>query len=111
MGDVVFLQRGGSDVSREDIEQAIARRMREAREALGLTQQDLAHALGCGHEQYRKYETRSPLPIAYLQAFCTIVGVELDWLITGRDRRKPLPTAKVKGSITEFKPRAVERVM
>ena len=109
MGTVVVFQKGGPEVTREEIEQGIIERTREAREKTGKTQQDFAFALQIGHEQYRKYESRSPLPVGFVQAFCTIAGVEMDWLVTGRERRRKIVKPRITASVTEFKPRVVGR--
>lgn len=47
---------------------------------------EMAIALGWGEDQqatYSKYETRTPLPHYLIQQFCKIVGVEVEWLMTG----------------------------
>lgn len=106
MGEVVSLQRGGFEVSREDNELAIAARVRKAREESGLTQQDMASTLHCGYEAYRKYETRSAFPIAFVADFCRIAGVEIEWLLTGKVRSSRSAPKITKGSVTEFKPRS-----
>lgn len=73
--------------SRESIEDEIVVRTRELREAARLTQGQIAALLGCGMEQYRKYETRSPMAVGYLAKFCMIVKCDLQFLITGHRRQ------------------------
>lgn len=111
MGQVVQITEGENAVSRKENESAIIARTKQAREAAGMTACDAADALQIGGEAYRKYETRSPLPIGLLYSFCLLVNVEIEWLLNGRIRR---PAVKANGkaantaSITEFRPRLRE---
>lgn len=107
MGEIVNLQKGSFDVTQEDTEIAIAGRIRKSREALGWTQQDMADTLHVGYERYRKYETRSAFPVALVVDFCRIAGVEIEWLLTGKVRATRTASRMMKGSVTQFKPRAV----
>ena len=69
-------------------------RVRTARKARGLTQAEMAAALGVGGEAYRAYEKRTPLPHFLIERFCRIAGVEIEYLFTGRRRRtdRKIPT-------------------
>lgn len=109
MGNVVSLQKGGYVVTREENENAISARLREAREKAGLTQQDLAAILRVGHEAYRKYETRSAFPAALVAEFCLVTTTEIEWLLTGKVRARKVKARPARGSVTMFKPRQVKR--
>jgi transcriptional regulator with XRE-family HTH domain len=58
--------------------------VREAREARGWTQAQMALALGIPAERYRKYETRSPLPLYLVERFALITGRDVVYLVTGK---------------------------
>lgn len=93
-------------MTREEEEQAIRDRMREARENLGLAQADVAQALQIHMETYRKYETRSALPISLIIPVCHALHMDVDYLLTGRRRATPRKTKRGAGaSVTAFKPR------
>lgn len=57
---------------------------REAKE--GLTQAKIAKILGIDQGTYKQYETRSLLPHQYMETFCFVTGVPVDWLVTGEGR-------------------------
>lgn len=61
-------------------------RTKEAREAKGLTQVQMATALGMDQGKYKQYETRSMLPHEYIGQFLLITGRSYEWLFTGRAR-------------------------
>lgn len=50
----------------------------------GWTQEQMATAIGVPHERYKKYETRSPMPLYLLPRFAMQVDRDLEYLITGR---------------------------
>lgn len=65
-------------------------RTAELRDARGLTQSEMAEALGIPVERYKKYENRSPLPQWLTARFCIIAGCELADLYTvDRPMRSP----------------------
>lgn len=78
------MQTAASTLRRE-----ICRRTRELREARGLTQAQVAANLGIGEEAYRKYESRSPMPHVLLERFAILVGSEVSYIITGKNRSAP----------------------
>jgi transcriptional regulator with XRE-family HTH domain len=45
------------------------------RERKGITQLQMAAALGTSLENYRKYENRTPLPHRFIPAFCLVIGI------------------------------------
>jgi transcriptional regulator with XRE-family HTH domain len=47
---------------------------------MGWTQKQMAKALSISRENYKKYETRTPLPHRYIEQFCIITGVSADEL-------------------------------
>lgn len=62
---------------------AIHSRIRTLRESKGWTQKQVAKWLGIGVERYKKYETRSMMSPYMQRKFCDLVGVSLDFLISG----------------------------
>lgn len=50
----------------------------------GWTQEQMATAIGIPHETYKKYETRSPMPIYLIPRFAMQVDREIEYLLTGR---------------------------
>lgn len=59
-------------------------RVKSLRESKGWTAAEMATALGVPAERYRKYENRTPLPHELMERFALIVGVSVEYLITGR---------------------------
>lgn len=59
---------------------AFLARTKLAREAAGLTQEELAKRLGIRQDKYAKYESRSPLPHQYVARFCEVTGEKLEAL-------------------------------
>ena len=74
------------------------RRVREAREAVGYTQVEIATGLGIPQDHYKQYETRSFMPHELIPRFCVITRVSTDWLLTGRGERpfRPRPHRSLK---------------
>lgn len=71
-------------------------RVKIFREETNMTAADMADLLGVPAERYRKYESRSPLPVYLVATFCKIVGCDLEHLILGkpRERLKPVIVAR-----------------
>lgn len=63
---------------------AYCERVRSARIARGWTAEQMATALGIPPDRYRKYETRSPLPLYLVERFSLVGDVDLLYLVTGR---------------------------
>lgn len=59
---------------------AFCTRVRSLRVARGMTQAEMAQALGIPLPRYEKYETRSPLPHHLVEPFAAITGVQVDTL-------------------------------
>lgn len=56
-------------------------RLRRAREAKGLTQRDLADALGITSQAYQNYEYGRELRSSVMVAICTLLGCSPSWLL------------------------------
>lgn len=74
-------------MGKTDYKQAFMDRVRQAREARGLNQEQMATLLGIKQSKYHKYESRSYLPHDLVPLFCLAAGVEEHWLFTGRRRQ------------------------
>jgi transcriptional regulator with XRE-family HTH domain len=75
-----------SDVGESEFNDAYLDRVKNLREARGLTAAEMAKSLGVPAERYRKYETRSPLPPYLIERFCLVGGCDVKYLITGKKR-------------------------
>jgi hypothetical protein len=73
-------------------------------EGVRWTSEQMAHALGIPADRYRKYEMRTPLPHELIERFALIVGVTVEFLVTGnkpvdirnmRYRKRAVDAAKV----------------
>lgn len=56
-------------------------RLRQAREAKGLTQKDVADALGITSQAYQNYEYGRELRSSAMVAICTTLGCSPSWLL------------------------------
>lgn len=85
------------------------RRTKQAREKAGLTQHEIATALGISQGKYKQYEVRSPLPHVFVPAFCIATRCDISWLFgVPRSRRagatadqlatEPAPTARKRAA-------------
>jgi len=63
---------------------AILARIKLLREAAGLSQEEMAEKLKVPLDRYRKYESRSPLPIYLIEPFAEIVGYSVTFIVTGK---------------------------
>ncbi len=65
----------------------IGKRVRERREKLGLTQQELAQELSVTHQHISRVETDQVAPsLDLLVRLSAKLGTSNDWLLTGTDR-------------------------
>lgn len=71
-----------------DWQVAFIERTKNAREHRFEAAKQMAKALGIDPPTYAKYEFRSPLPHKYVEQFCLIAGVSIEWLFTGEERRR-----------------------
>lgn len=71
-------------------------RVKRFREETNMSAAEMADLLDIPADRYRKYETRSPLPVYLVPSFCRIVGCDLEHLILGkpRERLKPVLIAR-----------------
>jgi transcriptional regulator with XRE-family HTH domain len=71
-------------------------RVKRFREETNMSAAEMADLLDIPADRYRKYESRSPLPVYLVPKFCRIVGCDLEHLILGkaRDRMKPVLLAR-----------------
>jgi DNA-binding XRE family transcriptional regulator len=74
-------------MGKSDFKQSFMGRVRQAREARSLTQEEMATLLDIPQSKYHKYESRSYLPHDLVPRFCLAAGVEEHWLFTGRRRQ------------------------
>ena len=72
-------------LGRSDYTSQVTARTRKLREAKGWTQSQMALALGVTEEAYRKYETRTPLPLALVERFALITERSVHFVITGKE--------------------------
>lgn len=86
-----------TDPAEKSFNAALRKRLRDLRERRGLTQSQMATALGIETDRYRKYETRSMIPAFYLLRAAIICGASVEYLVTGQDagRKRPLPLSVV----------------
>ena len=76
----------------------IAFRVRELRDILDLTEDDVAAKLGVDVAQYRKYESNeNPIPISLLNKLAEIFKVDFTVLLTGEAPRMAKYTMVRKG--------------
>jgi transcriptional regulator with XRE-family HTH domain len=69
---------------------AYQERIAHLRRMRGLTQAEMARALGISLDRYKKYEIRSALPIYLIERFARVVGHDIGYIVTGKrpDRRR-----------------------
>lgn len=63
-------------------------RIKTLREERGLTQAEMATALGILLEAYKKYEQRSLLPHNLVERFALIVGKDVNYVMTGKEDKR-----------------------
>lgn len=77
-------------------------RIKQRREAIGMTQVSLAHAVGVAPMTISKWERDRMEPGASnLRALADVLGCTLDWLIAGRGEPPPPPAETHEESGTE----------
>ena len=70
--------------NRKEVNIQIGKRLREARNNLGITQAEIADILGVSEEHYRKYESGATgLSADKLRVLCDKCGIVPTYLITG----------------------------
>ena len=82
------------------IEAAFKKRVKQAREEAGFTQQQVADVLGIKIDRYKKWENRgkSTMPVRFFQNFCQLTHTRAEWFQNGTGQRGelPAPTRKPK---------------
>lgn len=69
-----------------------AKRIRDTREDLDISQKDIARVLHTTQSQYSKYELgKRSLPIEHLIELCILYDVSADYLLGFTNEKKPLP--------------------
>lgn len=82
-----------SDASDKQFQLAYQARLKAVRESKAWTAEQMATALDIPPERYRKYETRSILPVNLLEKLSLISGRDMEYLVTGKSRPvKPFPS-------------------
>lgn len=66
-------------------------RVKRFREETNMSAADMATLLDIPADRYRKYESRSPMPVYLMAKFCRIVGCDLEHLVLGKAREKTKP--------------------
>lgn len=66
---------------------AITARLQLLRNAAGMSQPQMAEALGVPLDRYRKYESRTPLPAYLLEPLSVVTGFSVNFIVTGRGDR------------------------
>lgn len=72
------------------------KRVQQVRERRGMTQAEIAEALGVKTEAYKKWESRSPMPQRYIKRFCLICAATIEELFDvekAMARPKPVKAA------------------
>lgn len=72
-------------------------RTRNAREARGFKQAEMAEVLGLETDTYSKYERRTPLPHRLIPRFCLVCGLSLDDLFGARPVARILTSGEIVG--------------
>lgn len=77
------------------LDQEFIRRVIKAREASGMTQQEVADGMGVPQDHYKHWELKRVMPHYLIPRFCIVARVEDGWLISGRGQMKRLETRKI----------------
>lgn len=87
-----------NDEARSSYRDEFVARVKAAREARGLTQEQVAKALGIAQGTYKQYEVRSLLPHYFIERFCIITGSGLAWLLDAEEATvRPQPRRRSHG--------------
>lgn len=99
---------GQAPRERTPLTDAVAEEIRGARDAVGMTQQEVANAAGLGISTYVRMETgQRPPTIGQVERACVALGVRLSDLIAGAEARvSEQRAAEGTPPSTELEPRA-----
>jgi DNA-binding transcriptional regulator YiaG len=82
---ILWLNRPMTDESRRsEFEDSLRQRVKALRQGRGWTTEETARFLGIPAENYRKYESRSVLPMYLAEPLSRLYGVDIHYLLTGR---------------------------
>jgi transcriptional regulator with XRE-family HTH domain len=73
---------------KKQLDQALIARVIKAREAAGMTQQEVSDGMGVPQDHYKHWELKRVMPHYLIPRFCIVVRVEDGWLISGRGQMK-----------------------
>lgn len=80
---------------------SLLERTHALRKRSGLTQKDVAEALGISESRYKMYEVRTPIPHEFMVRFCLIVGCTLDELLGGSTAKAQTRRAASRTTVAE----------
>lgn len=85
--------RAGSPVrmDKKKFAEGVIERTRQARINSGLTQDQMASALGVQQGVYKTYETRTPIPLHLVERFSIIARTDEYYIIFGKTRERTIP--------------------
>ena len=85
-----------SKVSKSAHKASFVQRTQIAREHRGMSQDEMAAALGTTKSPYAKYESRSYMPQHLIATFVAITGESFEWLHTGIGKAPPVHEDAIK---------------
>jgi transcriptional regulator with XRE-family HTH domain len=80
---------------KKQLDHEFIRRVIKAREAAGMTQQEVSDGMGVPQDHYKHWELKRVMPHYLIPRFCIVARVEDGWLISGRGQMKRLETRKI----------------
>lgn len=79
-----------------DEQQVVARRLKQLRGSLGLTQEEFVEIIGISQNRYAMYESgMRPLTLEVAAKIAVKTGVTLDWLYFGANAGLPMKYSKL----------------
>lgn len=87
------------DLTTKEFNQAYRLRMRAAREAKGWNQEEMAGFMGVPYATYKKWETRSPMPLCHCEKFASLTSIDHYYLTTGRSPETGRPRRRNRDRI------------
>jgi transcriptional regulator with XRE-family HTH domain len=83
-----------------EVDRHLGRRLWQRRRSLGLTQQQLAQAIGVAFQQIQKYECgRSRLSASRLWSVCNALQVDMNYFFDGLDQGKCSSILRAKENV------------
>jgi hypothetical protein len=98
--NVFWLNRPMTDeIRRSEFEETLRLRVKALRKGRGWTSEETARFLGIPPENYRKYESRSVLPMYLVEPLSRLYGVDTHFILTGRAlRERPADVRPLKAA-------------